>query len=107
MEVQQYTVTVGGIAEDDAESRLRHLQNINNGSISTLRTLTRAGTPQIVLINDIANYASQTVITVIVEDINDHDPVFAETELVVGYPDRDLLSLVSPAYITQVQVTFS
>lgn len=54
--------------------------------------------------DDIPNLANQTVVFVIVDDINDNAPVFVNTKQAVGYPNREIALEILPPYVTTVEV---
>lgn len=54
--------------------------------------------------DDIPNLANQTVVFVIVDDINDNAPVFVNTKQAVGYPTREIALEILPPYLTIVEV---
>lgn len=53
----------------------------------------------------ISNIPNQTVINVIIEDINDHEPVFErQSPVVIGYPNPKISKNFAPPYLIQVKV---
>lgn len=59
-----------------------------------------------VLVEDeIENAANQIIVFVIVDDINDNYPIFKQTDILVGYPARNLALEILPPYLTKVQVS--
>ncbi|XP_071052724.1 uncharacterized protein [Onthophagus taurus] len=78
---------------------------------STLKTLfvlkdeTTAGDDKCYSINKIGNEPNQIVIGISVDDANDNKPIFEKTNVVVGYPESDLLKTVSPPYVIVVKAT--
>lgn len=57
--------------------------------------------------DDLQNSASQTIVFVIVDDINDNPPSFVNTKPAVGYPSEELALEILPPYVTTVQVSKS
>lgn len=58
--------------------------------------------------DDINNEWSLTMLNVIIEDINDNEPVFilpSESRTVLGYPEPEVAEKILPPYLTIVQAT--
>lgn len=58
----------------------------------------------IYLEDDLPNLASQTVVFIVVDDINDNPPTFVSVKRAVGYPTKDLFEEILPSYVTSVEV---
>ncbi|GJQ70536.1 hypothetical protein Trydic_g22939 [Trypoxylus dichotomus] len=109
MDVTQYTVTVlvteitdtDYITVDEYRNNILHIPS----ELRVQKRSTKAETSQCVLINDISNDVTRTTIVVVVEDVNDNEPQFAPTNMVIGYPTNSLLSAIAPAYLAQVEAT--
>ncbi|KAK9739853.1 hypothetical protein QE152_g8638 [Popillia japonica] len=109
MAVTQYTVTISVTELDGEEVTNQNYRNnvarISNETYVQSLASSRADSEQYILINDILNSPTRTIITIIVEDVNDNRPVFPVTSMVVGYPSSTLLSVIAPPYIVQVEAT--
>ena len=55
----------------------------------------------------IDNSPRNTAVIVVVTDENDSPPIFGESEIVVGYPVRELVKHISPPYLGRVEVSSS
>lgn len=55
--------------------------------------------------DDIVNVADQTIVFVVVDDINDNHPAFVNTKEAVGYPTKELALEILPPYVTVVEVS--
>lgn len=55
--------------------------------------------------DDILNAADQTIVFVVVDDINDNPPAFVNTKEAVGYPTKELALEILPPYVTVVEVS--
>lgn len=58
--------------------------------------------------DDIEYEWSLTMLTVIIEDINDNEPIFispTESRTVIGYPEAEVAESILPPYLTIVQAT--
>lgn len=61
---------------------------------------------QCVIMPNKINNLQQTIVTVILKDVNDNDPVFKDgNNIIVGYPEEVLASRISPPYVTIVEVS--
>lgn len=56
-------------------------------------------------VHDIAYDPSTTLVQLVIEDVNDNPPVFADRHLTVGCPVPDVADLVPPRYLMQVKVS--
>lgn len=56
-------------------------------------------------LNNIAYDPSTTLLQLVIEDVNDNCPVFADKHLTVGYPVPEVADVVPPRYLVQVKVS--
>lgn len=54
--------------------------------------------------DDLPNLDNQTVVFVVIDDINDNAPVFINVKQAIGYPTFELALEIFPPYVTVVEV---
>ncbi|XP_017778754.1 PREDICTED: cadherin-4-like [Nicrophorus vespilloides] len=55
--------------------------------------------------DQIENWESRTVVTVLIEDENDHDPIFEPSKQIIAYPEEEIAKIIRPMYLTKVHAT--
>lgn len=106
MQLPQYRVTIE-LVKKTTNPRRSSTEFFTTPAKSALITIDADENDQCIIMPENIRNTQQTVVTVVINDQNDNDPVFEVDKVTVGYPEEKLAAKVAPPYLTVVQVLTS
>lgn len=103
MRSPQYRVTIELVKKGDKTRGNKYLNKTNNIFDKYKKNYADEDDQCVIMPQEIQNL-QRTVVTIMINDINDNEPKFESENLIIGYPDRELASVIAPPYLTVVQV---